>query len=170
MAKVDFGIFGTRAMRDGESGKLMAFTRRVEELGFDGFWSGESPTNREPSLDNFATMCYAAAATNRITIGSNVTLLPLHHPSWIAKQWGTLDTFSNGRSIITIGPGGEYPKQFDAFSQKVEERGKRTDECIEVMKNLWTEPVSNYNGRFYQFEGIVMEPKPLTKPHPPIWV
>ena len=167
MAKVTFGIFG---MRNRDAEDLMSFARRVEELGFDGLWTGESPTNRGPSMDTFATLCYAAAATKRIRIGSNVTLLPLHNPAWVAKQWGTLDILSKGRSVLTIGPAGEYPKQFEAFGQKVEERGRRTDECIEVINNLWTEQVSNYKGRFFQFEGITMEPKPLTKPHPPIWV
>ena len=167
MAKVGFGIFG---MRNRDAEDLMNFARRIEDLGFDGLWTGESPTNRGPSMDNFATLCFATAATKRITIGSNVTLLPLHNPAWVAKQWGTLDILSKGRSIITIGPGGEYPLQFDAFGVKVEERGRRTDECLDVIKNLWTEPTSNYHGQFFNFEGITMEPKPLTKPHPPIWV
>ncbi len=119
--------------------------------------------------DTFTTLCFAAAATSRITVGSNVILLPLHHPAWVAMRWGTLDVLSKGRSILGIGAGGEYPKQFEAFGVRVENRGKQTDECLEVIKNLWTEPVSNYKGRFFQFDGITMG-KPFNKPHPPIWV
>lgn len=101
---------------------------------------------------------------------SSVTVLPLHHPVRLAHQIMTLDNLSEGRVILGIGAGGEIPKQFEAFGIPVSERGKRTDEYIEVMQGLWTQDPFSYQGRFLQFKDIVMEPKPYQKPHPPIWV
>ena len=167
MAGLKFGIVYQRSR---ELRNPRDFARRVEELGFDSFWMGESPTSRSPSWDTFAGLCFAAAGTSRISIGSNVLLLPLHHPAWIAKQWGTLDHLSGGRAILCVGIGGEYPKQFEAFGVPIPERGRRADEAIQVIRNLWTQPTSTYKGRFFQFDEIVMEPKPATKPCPPIWV
>ncbi|MYI83413.1 MAG: LLM class flavin-dependent oxidoreductase, partial [Chloroflexi bacterium] len=146
------------------------FARRLEELGFDGFWAGETPTNRDPSYDSFTTLCFAAAATSRITVGSDVLLLPLHHPGWVAKQFGTLDVLSNGRAILGVGVGGEFPKQFEGFGIPLNERGRRTDEGIEIIRSLWTEAESGYDSPRFRFEGITMEPKPVQQPHPPIWV
>ena len=167
MAKLRFGGMYRRSKDHPDP---MSFARRLEELGFDGFWAPETPTNRGPSMDTFAVLCYAAAATKRITVGSNVLLLPLHHPSWVAKQWGTLDILSGGRTVLCVGAAGEYPKQFEAVGIPKPERGKRTDEGIDVIRNLWTEEVSTYHGEMFRFEGITREPKPVAKPHPPIWV
>lgn len=166
MDKVAFGIFYW-PMRQGDP---IRFAQRIEELGFDSLWVPESPTNRNPSLDAFSVLCYAAAATERIRLGTNVLLLPLHHPVWVAKQWGTLDRLSHGRTILGIGLGGEFPKQFEAFGIPVSERGRRANEAIEVIKALWTQAEVDFHGRCFQFDGIVMDPKPLQQPHPPIWV
>ena len=97
-------------------------------------------------------------------------LLPLHHPGWVAKQFGTLDVLSNGRAILGVGVGGEFPKQFEGFGIPLPERGRRTDEGIEIIRSLWTEQESSYDSPRFRFEGITMEPKPVQRPHPPIWV
>ena len=146
------------------------FARQIEELGFDGFWCGEVPTNRGPSLDAYATLCYAAAVTKRITVGPDVLLLPLHHPVWVAKQYASLDVLSSGRVILAVGVGGEYPKQFEAFGVPVRERGRRTDEGIEAIRRLWTEESADHSGSAFSFSGISIEPKPRQRPHPPIWI
>ena len=170
MDRIGFGAFYVKdcGVSPGE------FARRLEDLGFDGFWTGESPTMRGPSYDQFATLCFAAAATSRITIGSDVLLMPLHHPMWVAKQYGTLDVLSNGRAVLGVGVGGDGaglgPKQFEGFEVPISERGRRTDEGIEVVKSLWTEPLSSYHGRYFNYDDIAMEPKPVQTPHPPIWV
>lgn len=130
----------------------------------------EHITNWGPDYDPIIAMAYAASATRRIRVMSSVTVLPLHHPVRLAHQIMTLDNLSEGRVILGIGAGGEIPKQFEAFGIPVSERGKRTDEYIEVMQGLWTQAPFSYQGRFLQFDDIVMEPKPYQKPHPPIWV
>ncbi|MYB41650.1 MAG: LLM class flavin-dependent oxidoreductase [Chloroflexi bacterium] len=166
IGRIGFGAFYSHrsGLTPGE------FARRLEDLGFDGFWAGETPTNRDPSYDSFTTLCFAAAATSRITVGSDVLLLPLHHPGWVAKQFGTLDVLSNGRAILGVGVGGEFPKQFEGFGIPLNERGRRTDEGIEIIRSLWTEDESGYDSPRFRFEGITMEPKPVQQPHPPIWV
>jgi probable F420-dependent oxidoreductase len=166
MADIGFGAFylTTPDVHPGE------FARRIEDLGFDGFWAGESPNNRSAAYDLLTVLPFAAAATSRITVGADVLLTPLHHPAWLAKALGTLDVLSAGRTIATLGVGGEYAKQFDLFGIPVSERGRRTDEAIEVIRELWTKPEADYHGRFFDFEGISMKPKPLQSPHPPLWI
>lgn len=166
MDRIGFGAFYSRnsGLTPGE------FAQKIEGLGFDGFFAGETPTNRGPSDDTFTTLCFAAAATSRITVAPDVLLLPLHHPHWVAKQFGTLDRLSGGRAFLAVGAAGEYAKQFEAVGVPVSERGRRTDEGIDVIRALWTGEEASYDGRIFQFEGIKMEPAPQQKPHPPIWV
>ena len=121
MAKLKFGGMYRRSKDHPDP---MSFARRLEELGFDGFWAPETPTNRGPSMDTFAVLCYAAAATKRITVGSNVLLLPLHHPSWVAKQWGTLDILSGGRTVLCVGAAGEYPSSSKPSASRSLNAGK----------------------------------------------
>jgi alkanesulfonate monooxygenase SsuD/methylene tetrahydromethanopterin reductase-like flavin-dependent oxidoreductase (luciferase family) len=149
-------------------GNPFDFAKRLEDLGLDSFWCGESPNDRGYALDQIAVLSYAAAATSRITIGGSIVLLPLHHPGWVAKRWGTISLLSNGRTIMGVGPGGEFPKQFDLFGVDVKERGRRTDESIVAVRKLWTEPCASHDGPFFPFHEIKMEPRP--EPSPPIWV
>ena len=170
MDRIGFGAFYNKdcGVSPGE------FARRIENLGFDGFFTSESPTMRGPSLDQFAVLSFAAAATSTLKIGSDVLLMPLHHPAWVAKQFGSLDVLSDGRAILGVGVGGDGagagPKQFEGFEIPLSERGKRTDEGIEVVKSLWTEAESSYHGRYFNYDGVTMEPKPVQQPHPPIWI
>ena len=170
MAQVKFGAFYVKEMglTPGQ------FAQQLERLGFDAFFTGESPTMRGPSYDQFTVLNWAAAATDALRVGSDVLLMPLHHPAWVAKQFGTLDVLSRGRAILGVGVGGDGagvgPKQFAGFGIPISERGKRTDEGIEIVKRFWTEPEVTYHGRFFDFEGVTMEPKPVQPGGPPIWV
>ena len=139
-------------------------------MGFDVIAFAEHITNWGPDYDPIIRMAYATSVTKRIRVLSSVTVLPLHHPVRLAHQIMTLDNLSSGRAILGVGAGGETPKQFEAFGIPVSERGKRTDEYIEIMQGLWTQDSFTYRGKFFQFEDIVMEPKPFQKPHPPVWV
>lgn len=166
MTGIGFGAFYLTTPEDHPAD----FARRIEALGFDGLWAGESPNNRGPAYDLLTVLATAAAVTSRITVGSDVLLTPLHHPAWIAKAVGTLDVLSNGRAIAALGVGGEYAKQFELFGMQVNERGRRTNEAIEVIRELWTNPVASYEGRFFNFDGVTMEPRPMQSPHPPLWI
>ena len=148
------------------------FAQRIEALGFDAFFTGESPINRGASYEQFAVLSYAAAATDTLRVGSDILLMPLHHPIWVAREWGTLDLLSNGRTILGVGGdgAGQGPKQFDGFGIPLSERGSRTDEGIEIVKKLWTEDNVSHHGKHFNFDGVTMEPKPLQPGGPPIWI
>ncbi len=168
--EIKFGIF----YRTSGPMQPVELAKRAEELGYDSVWAGETPCNREPNYDPVVSLSMAAAVTTRVQLGTNVLITPLHHPAWLAKQWGSLDALSGGRVLLGLGVGGDAAGlgslQFDLFDVPVHERGRRTNEAIEVMKKLWTEESASYNGEFFKFEDIVMEPRPANKPHPPIWI
>jgi probable F420-dependent oxidoreductase len=150
------------------------FATKAEALGYDSVWAAETPCNREPNYDPVVSLSMAAAVTSRVTLGTNVLITPLHHPAWMAKEWASLDALSGGRVRLGLGVGGDAAGlgslQFDLFDIPVNERGKRTNEAIEAMKKLWIEESADFHGEFFDFEGIVMEPRPVQRPHPPIWI
>jgi len=98
-----------------------------------------------------------------------VLVLPYRNPVILAKQIATLDFLSGGR--ITLGTAaGHLEREFDVLKVPFGERGALTDEYIRAMKELWTSPEPSFQGRYVQFDNIVFEPKPVQKPHPPIFV
>jgi probable F420-dependent oxidoreductase len=141
----------------------------ADSLGFNGVWPGDTPTSRSAGHDPHILLSYIAGHTKHIKLGTAVYVLPLSHPVRLAKQLVTLDMLSNGRTILGVGPGGEFAKQFEAFGIPVNERGPRTDEYIQLMRKLWTDPTVYFHGRFFNLDGITMEPKPVQKPIP-IWI
>ncbi len=143
---------------------------RVEELGFDSLWVSEHMLFFVPTFDAITVLAAFAARTQRILLGSAILLLPLRHPTVVAKEVASLDIISNGRIILGVGVGGEFPREFVACGVPVKERGRRTDEAIEVMRKLWSESGVNHDGRFFHLEDANMQPKPVQKPGPPIWV
>ncbi len=144
--------------------------QRAEELGFDSLWISEHMLFFVPTFDAITVLAAFAARTQRILLGSAVLLLPLRHPTVVAKEVASLDIISNGRIILGVGVGGEFPREFVACGVPVKERGRRTDEAIEVMRRLWSESGVNHEGRFFRLEDANMQPKPVQKPGPPIWV
>jgi probable F420-dependent oxidoreductase len=143
---------------------------RVETLGFDSLWTSEHMLFYVPMFDVVTILAAYAARTKRLLLGSAVLLLPLRHPTVLAKEVASLDIISNGRIILGVGVGGEYPREFVACGVPVKERGRRTDEAIEVMRRLWSESGVNHEGRFFRLEDANMLPRPVQKPGPPIWV
>lgn len=123
-----------------------------------------------PVLDPFTALAAFASRTTRIRLGTGVLLLPLRHPTLVAKAVASLDYFSRGRTILGIGLGGEFHQEYEACGVPLRERGRRANEAIRAIKALWTESPATFTGTFYHFERVVMEPRPLQHPHPPIWV
>jgi probable F420-dependent oxidoreductase len=162
MAEVKFGVFVWPMPLDQ--------AQRVEELGFDSLWVSEHMLFYVPTFDAITVLAAFAARTQRILLGSAVLLLPLRHPTVVAKEVASLDIISNGRIILGVGVGGEFRPEFVACGVPVEERGRRTNEAIEVMRKLWSESGVNHDGRFFRLEDANMQPKPIQKPGPPIWV
>jgi len=127
----------------------------------------ESPIERHEQL---VGMAYIAAKTSRIHLVAAVLVVP-HRPAVLAaKMLATLDVLSGGRLVVGIGAGW-LKTEFDAVvTTPFPERGAVTDEYIDAFKLLWTEHAPRFAGRYTRIDGIVLEPKPVQKPHPPIWV
>jgi len=142
--------------------------RRVEALGFDSLWVGDHIAFHVPIPDSLTMLAFAAAVTERIQLGTSVYLMPLRHPTLVAKTTATLDLLSGGRLVLGVGVGGEFPPEFGAVGVPVRERGSRTDEGIEVVRRLWTEDRVAHQGKHFEFGAVTLAPKPARVP--PIWV
>jgi len=144
--------------------------RRFERLGFDYVTAGEHVAFNVPIANSFISLAVAAGATSRIRLMNSIALLPLYPAALLAKLGASLDVASGGRFSLGVGIGGEFPLEFEACGVPVSERGPRANEALEVITRLWTEDSVDFAGRFNRFSGVTMEPKPVSRPHPPIWV
>ena len=121
-------------------------------------------------LDALTVLSYLAAVTERVALGSSVLILPYRNPVLVAKMIATLDVLSRGRVILGIGVGW-MREEFQALNLTTfEERGAATDEYIQILRELWTKDWPTYRGRFYSFDEVRFYPKPVQRPHPPIWI
>jgi len=141
---------------------------RAEALGFHSAWVVEQVLGAIPSLEPVALLTYAAAITTRMRLGSAVLLTALRSPVHLAKSLATLDHLSGGRLMVGVGLGGN-PGAYPAHGLTADRRAARFSEGIRLMKQLWTEPRVSFAGDFYKLDNAAMEPKPVQKPHPPIW-
>ncbi|MEV6156045.1 TIGR03619 family F420-dependent LLM class oxidoreductase [Nonomuraea sp. NPDC052129] len=151
----------------------------ADELGFESVWLPEHlvfstdlslalyPGTSEPGIkpatplfDAPAYLCWLAALTSRIRLGTAVHLFALRHPFVSARAFATLDVVSSGRAICGVGAGW-YRGEWDAADIPFASRGARLDEAIEVARRLWSEPVVTHSGRFYSFPEVAFEPKPV---------
>ena len=125
-------------------------------------WEDHTYSNQDaanPLIDPVIGMAWAAAATSRIELGTNILVLPQRNPLVLAKELATLDSFAEGRVLLGIGVGWAK-EEFDATSADFAVRGKRADEAIGAMRAAWTQPVSQFSGRFDNFSGVYSYPKP----------
>ena len=151
--------------------------RTADDLGFDAIVIPEHivlPTSLEAAMGAhwphaWTVMAFVAGATTRIRVNSSVTVLPYHHPVVLAKAVATLDVLSGGRVMLAIGVG-HAEGEFEALGVPYHERGRLTDEYLEVMKLLWSDAEARFEGRYISFKDVVFEPKPIQRPHPPIWI
>ncbi len=152
-----------------DTAMLHAFLQKAEELGFHSAWVQEQILGRGmPSLEPVALLSYAAGLTRRLRLGTAVLLTPLRSPVQLAKALATLDQLSDGRLIVGVGLGATtavYP----AFGISPERRVRRFTEGLQLMKRLWTEERVTFEGEFWKLETASMQPKPVQKPHPPVW-
>ena len=147
--------------------------RWMEELGFEYFAAGEHYMRGNPPGPTHASLPLlgvAAGATDNIRVLSSILLTPFYHPTVLAKLTNTLDIASGGRLTLGVGVGGEFPVEFEAAGLNVKQRGRMTNECLEVLRRLWTEENVSYQGRHFQLDDVTVIPHPAQKPHPPIWV
>lgn len=146
-----------------------AHLSRVEELGlFESTWAQEQVIGAAGSLAPLQTLAYAAACTNQLRLGCAVFVLPLHNPLHLAKAISSLDCLSHGRVEVGVATGGRA-RPFGAFGVDPDRPVARFNEALALMKACWADREINFDGRLWKLEGATMEPKPVQKPHPPVW-
>jgi probable F420-dependent oxidoreductase len=147
-----------------------AIARMVEERGFESLWCGDHLSFHNPIYESLTLLASYVGITHRIKLGCAVYLLALRSPAVAAKVTSTLDVLSGGRFIFGVGVGGENPKEFELAGVPHEERGARVNEAIDVVRTLWRDTPATFKGRFTSFENVSIDPKPIQKPGPPIWI
>lgn len=122
------------------------------------------------ALEQLTHMAFVAARTRSLRLVTSVMVLPQRNPVATAKMLATVDVLSGGR--VTVGVGvGWLREEFEALgAPSFERRGAVTDECLEILKSLWTRSPAAFSGQFYRFEALRCLPHPVQKPHPPIWI
>jgi probable F420-dependent oxidoreductase len=155
---------------DGDPAEVPALARRAEEQGFDYFCCGEHVFFHGPVTNAFVALAAAAGATERIRLLSALTVLPVYPAALAAKLVVTLDRVSQGRFDLGVGVGGEYPPEFQAVGVPVAERGRRTDEALELFGRLFTGESLNFQGSFTTIENLALRPPPNQHGGPPVWV
>ena len=147
--------------------------RLMEDLGFEYMGAGEHFMRGKPPGPTHAALpllAVAAGATERLRVVSSVALAPFYHPLMLARMTATLDIASGGRLTLGVGVGGEFPMEYENSGIDIRQRGRRTDECLDALRRLWTGDDVSMNGRHYRLDEAAINPKPLQQPHPPIWV
>lgn len=154
----------------------LAMARHAEELGYDMIAIPEHiaipPDDAHTGhfwLHATTAQAALAGATSRIALNSCVTILPLQSPLYHAKALATADWMSGGRMHVTFGLG-SIRKEFDYFGVPWEQRGAIADEYLEAIVALWTQDRPSFAGKYVNFQDIGFNPKPVQKPHLPIWI
>jgi len=166
---------------------LVMVAKRAEDLGFDSLWvldrllwpvnprapyplgDGSLPVQYKNVLDPVESLTFAAAHTSRIALATGVLNLPWYNPVLLARRLTTLDILSGGRLRVGFGIGWS-PDEYEAAGATWQDRGKRADESIQMLKKIWTTDPVDFQGKHYRIAKSFVGPKPLQKPHPPIYM
>ena len=174
--------FPSVAYREG-SGAVARMAQEIEEIGYDhidvfdhvvmGYpMAGRPPgpyTPTMPILEALMTLSYVAAVTTRVTLGTEVLVLPQRDPTLVAKQVSTLDTLSEGRMRLGVGVGWQE-SEYEALGETFRTRGARMDEAITLLRTWWSERQIDAAGPHYPVTAMAMEPKPPQGRRLPIWI
>ena len=179
---------GTSLSISSTSADVAVLARQAEELGFESCWvpehtivpaqtdskypgtpDGSIPPSMDDMADPLIALARASAVTSTIKLGTSVSLVPEHNPLLMAKQIATLDRLSNGRFIYGIGAGW-LKEETEIMGGDFEHRWGQSREAVMAMKELWTKDEAEFHGRFYDFPLVKCSPKPLQKPHPPVYL
>lgn len=167
---------------------VLQTAKLAENEGIDSLWVGErllwplnpqtpSPGSRDGSLavelqivlDPLETLTYIAANTKKILLGTSVIDMLFHNPVILAKRFATLDVLSEGRVIAGLGIGWSRD-EYQASNVPFNDRGKRADEFIQVLKRIWMDDTVNFKGEYYDIPASIIGPKPIQKPHIPLYL
>ena len=156
---------------------VVLISQRAEELGYHSVWGNDHITPPAYVREDYETppqwfeplitLAYVAAKTKRIKLGTAILVLPLRDPVWVAKQVSTLDNFSNGRMMLTVGVGA-YREEFIRLKPRESKshRGKMLTEGMQVLNLIFNNRETSFKGEYYEFEGLEIYPKPIQNPFP----
>lgn len=148
---------------------IRSYLARAEELGFEGGWTLEQVIGQAPLLAPLELLAFAAACTERLRLGVAVLVSSLHDPLQLASSVTAVDRLSHGRLDVGVAPGGGF-RQFSAFGVEKATFVSNFTEGLQLMKAAWSdEPRVTFHGRFRQVDDLPIQPKPVQRPHPPIW-
>jgi len=176
MAKIRFGLALQNYVAPGESispRALVEHAIKAEALGYFSIWVWDhillGSKSVFPVHDSLTTLTAVAATTKHVRLGTGILVLTIRNPVVLSKQVATLDNLSGGR--VTLGvAAGWYEREFQACGYPFDTRGRTLQMNLEVMTRLWTEDRVNGTYGQYTLKNITMEPKPVQKPHPPLWM
>jgi probable F420-dependent oxidoreductase len=174
----------TRATRD----NILQTAIQAENEGFDSVWTitrllwplkplspypaspdGRLPVEYETAFDPLDVLAYVAGNTNKISLGTSIVNMFYYTPIMLAKSYATLDVLSQGRVIAGLGLGWSKD-EYQASNIPFVNRGERADEFLQVMKKIWTDDIVEFKGKYYNIPASKVEPKPIQKPHIPIYL
>lgn len=167
---------------------IVEVAQKAELFGFDSVWAldrllwplkpmsrypgnprGELPAVMQNTYDPLIALTFAAACTRKVRLGTSVLVASYRSPILAAKMGATLDQLSGGRFILGLGAGWSA-EEFAVSGQSLEERHQYTDEYLLVLRELWTAEEPSFTGKYFQIPKSIFLPRPLQKPHPPIWI
>lgn len=162
--------------------------QNAESEGFDSLWvferllwpinpqtpypatpDGSLPSEYQTIFDPLETLTFVAAITNKIALGTSVIDMLFHNPVVLARRFATLDVLSEGRAICGLGIGWSKD-EYQACNVPFKDKGKRADEFLQALKRIWIDDVVEFKGNFYSIPASKIGPKPIQKPHPPIYI
>lgn len=167
---------------------ILRAAQQAEALGYANLWvaerllypvaprspypgtpDGSLPGVYKQALTPVETLAYVAGQTQRIGLGTSVLLMPLHNPVMVARQVATLDVLSGGRMRVGLGQGWSLD-ELEAGGAATRQRASRADEYVQVLKTIWTSDPAEFAGAHYTLPRSILQPKPVQRPHPPIYM
>ena len=161
--RIGYGLGNLRPLSGAALGALAA---GLERNGFDSLWLSERISG--PAPDPVIALTFAAARTEKIKLGTSVSVLPGRSPALVAKEWATLDVLSGGRALPAFGLGIVHPVEQQAFGVERADRASIFDEALPLLRRLWSEDDVDHDGRWFHYEHMNVLPKPA---HPlDVWL
>jgi probable F420-dependent oxidoreductase len=160
---IDFGVQQFSLER------LSTYVKIARDLGFRAISTNDHLISHRPWLDAPTALASVLSHSGEMAVGTSVILPVVRGPVQLAKTLAAIDILSNGRLFVGVGSGSSA-RDYEIVRIDYEERWKRLDEAIQVLRALWKVDKASFTGRFYSTAGIDLEPKPLQRPGPPIWI
>jgi len=149
--------------------RLSTYVQTARDLGFKAVSTNDHLISHRPWLDAPTALAAVLSHSGDMAVGTSVILTVVRGPVQIAKTFAAIDILSNGRLFVGVGPGSSA-RDYEIVGMNYEERWKRFDEAIQVLRSLWSADGVSFTGRFYSTAGINLEPKPIQNSGPPIWI